>query len=110
VSTATGAERRKHHRYGLPMEVTVRAKKRNATPIVTLTHDISAGGISFAISGGIEAGAELEFELKLPMVLKGAKGVHIRCRGKIVRVGPPDWQGKIGVSATIDSYKFLRSD
>ena len=110
MATATGAERRRHCRYGLAMPVQVQPSKEAAPPISTITRDISATGIYFDFTNGIEQGAEMNFELILPPQMTHGEPVHIRCRGKIVRVERPDAKGKIGVAATIEYYDFARAE
>ncbi|MBI4442291.1 MAG: PilZ domain-containing protein [Acidobacteria bacterium] len=108
--TAKGAERRKHHRYGLALPVQVQPGEGAVPPISTITRDISATGIYFEFTEGIEPGSEMNFELVLPPQMTHGKPVHIRCRGKIVRVERPDEKGKIGVAATIEYYDFARAE
>jgi len=110
MATATGAERRRHHRYGLAMPVQVQPSKGAVPPISTITRDISATGIYFDFTDGIEQGSEMNFELVLPPQMTHGEPVHIRCRGKIVRVERPDEKGKIGVAATIECYNFIRAE
>ncbi|MBI4463260.1 MAG: PilZ domain-containing protein [Acidobacteria bacterium] len=110
MTTATGAERRRHHRYDLAMPLEVKPSKKAAASIQTITRDISATGIYFDVTDGIEPGSEIRFELVLPSQLTHGESVHIRCRGKIIRVERPDEQGRMGVAATIDSYDFVKTE
>ena len=110
MATATGSERRRHHRYGLEMPVQVQPSKGAAAPVSTITRDISATGIYFDFADGIEQGSEMNFELVLPPQMTHGEPVHIRCRGKIVRVERPDAMGRIGVAATIEKYDFVRDE
>ena len=104
------AERRKYRRYDLSIEVQVKPRKRVATPVKTVTRDISARGVYFDFSERMEPGAELEFELNLPPELAAGKTVRIRCRGKIVRVDAPKTGSTARVAATIENYEFVRAD
>ena len=104
------AERRKYRRYDLSIEVQVKPRKRVATPVKTVTRDISARGVYFDFSERMEPGSELEFELNLPPELAAGKSVRIRCRGKIVRVDAPKAEGTIRVAATIENYEFVRPE
>ena len=110
MATVTGAERRRHHRFGLAIPVQVQPGKGAAPSISTITRDISATGIYFDFAGGIEQGSEMNFELVLPSQMTHGEPVHIRCHGKIVRVERPDAEGKIGVAATIESFDFVRAE
>ena len=97
------AERRKFRRYDLSIEVQVKPRKRVATPVTTVTRDISARGVYFDFSERMEPGSEIEFELNLPPELAAGKSVRIRCRGKIVRVDAPKAEGTTRVAATIEN-------
>ena len=107
---ANAAERRKYRRYDLSIEVQVKPRKRAASPVRTVTRDISARGVYFDFSERMEPGSELEFELNLPPELAAGKLVRIRCRGKIVRVETPQTEGTTRVAATIENYEFIRPE
>ena len=106
----TGIEQRKHRRYNLSLPVRVRSKTPAAPLIETATRDISAQGIYFALSEGVELGSELELEIALPPELCQGKTVQVRCRGKIARVERANSHGRIGVAVTIKHYEFVRID
>src|SRR3972149_793974 len=99
------AERRKSPRYDLSIEVQVKPRKRVATPVRTVTRDISARGVYFDFSERMEPGSELEFELNLPPELAAGKAVRIRCRGKIVRGEDRGAGDGVRVAATIENYE-----
>jgi len=107
---ADAVERRMYRRYDLSIEVQVKPRKRVATPVRTVTRDISAHGVYFDFPEKTEPGSELEFELNLPRELAGGKLVRIRCRGVIVRVDPSGELGTSRVAATIENYEFVRPD
>ena len=102
-------EQRKHPRYNLSLPVRVRAKGRSAPPIETSSNDISANGIYFTLSEGLELGSELELEIDLPQELTRGEKVRVRCRARIARVERMDSQGKIGVGAIIKRYRFTKA-
>ncbi len=107
----TVSERRKYRRYELALDVQVKPRKRSAGVLETHTRDISARGIYFELKSKMEVGSELQFELNLPPELSAGKDVHIRCRGRILRLDPlQDPAGHVGVVASIDNYEFVRPE
>jgi c-di-GMP-binding flagellar brake protein YcgR len=104
------AERRKYRRYDLSIEVKVKPRKRAASPVKTVTRDISARGVYFDFSERMEPGSDVEFELNLPPELAAGKSVRIRCRGKIVRVDTPKGEGTTRIAASIENYEFIRPE
>ncbi len=104
----TGAEHRRHHRFALSLPVEVKAGP--GVQVETATRDVSASGLYFSMPQNVQPGSELDWELMLPPELCGGEKVRIRCHGKVVRVERPDAQGKIGVAATIESYRFIKAD
>lgn len=102
----SGAEKRKHRRFGLSLPVQVRVKAE-APPIETLTEDISAGGLYLTLSEDLPLGSALECELTLPPELCQGLTVRLQCQGKIVRVERRQESG-IRVAATIERYSFVK--
>ena len=106
----SGIENRRHRRYQLSIPVEVRAPEVVEPAIQTASRDISAKGIYFVISPGIEIGGALEFDLALPPQMCQGKIVRVHCRGRVIRRDVLEGQGKIGVAAVIDEYEFIRVD
>ncbi len=102
-----GVEKRRHRRFDLSLPVEVRME--TAPEIKTATKDISARGIYFTMEEGYRVGSQLECTVTLPPELCQGNMIRIRCRGKIVRVEPPDAQKKVGVAATIEDYEFVKT-
>ena len=69
------------------------------------TRDVSARGICFYVYFSIEAGSPIEFTLSFFLDLYLTESIHVRCKGKVVRVDGS--QGKMAVAAVIDEYEFL---
>ena len=105
-----GMEHRRHRRYHLSIPVEVRYPEREEPSLRTASRDISAKGIYFVLSPGVELGAELEFDMVLPPQLCQGRNVRVRCRGRVVRRDGPDEQGCIGIAAVIDEYEFIQAD
>ena len=106
----SGVEQRRHRRYRLSIPVEVRSPGQGAAAVLTSSEDISAKGIYFVLSPGAELGSELESDRRLPPQLCQGKTVRVHGHGHIVRRGPPDEQGRIGVAAAIEEYEFIRGD
>jgi len=105
-----GIEHRRHRRYHLSIPVEVRSPKEVEPAVRTASRDVSARGIYFVVSPGVEIGAELEFDLTLPPQMCQGRMVRVHCRGRVVRRDMLEEQGKIGVAAVIDEYEFIRED
>ena len=108
---ATSRDQRRFRRYDikLPCRVKPRASRKSATlpELEVETLDVSSGGLFFLASAEWSIGTAIEFELELPA--HGVRRpVRIRCRGTITRVVPQE-EGRIGIGATIDHYKFCQS-
>jgi len=70
------------------------------------TKDVSSCGLFFVASADWKVGAEIDCELLLPLKAFAGRSIVIRCRGKVARVVRQEG-GRVGVGATIESYKFL---
>lgn len=108
MSMATAADKRKHRRYDLSLDLEVKGRKR-AAAIQTQTRDISARGLYFNFTEPMDVGSELNFELNLPPELSGGKDVRVRCRGRVIRVDSIKSSRQVGVAATIETYEFIRA-
>ena len=106
----TGIEHRRHRRYHLSIPVELRSPEEEVPAVRTASRDVSAKGIYFLVSPGVEIGAELEFDLALPPQMCQGRIVRVHCRGRVVRRDMLEEQGKIGVAAVIDEYEFIRED
>jgi PilZ domain-containing protein len=96
-----------HRRYRLALPVRIKPKSRSGPVIETSSKDLSARGIYLVLSENLELGSELDLEITLPEEISGGNIVKLRCRGKVARLEPRDAEGKIGVGAVIQSYKFF---
>ena len=85
-------------------------RHRGATPIELkdgkgITRDFSSTGIFFETDKSFTQGQPIEFTIVLENV-DPDRPVRVKCRGEIVRV--EESGQKIGVAATICSYRFER--
>jgi hypothetical protein len=69
------------------------------------TRNISASGALFELDRKLEAGADIQFSLRMPgPVLGTARDVLVHCLGRVVRCSIS--QTQYLAAATIDEYKF----
>src|ERR1700704_591608 len=100
-------EKRSTRRFALRLPVSVTYADNGSQEKAAQTRDVSARGICFYVDSSIAAGSPIEFTLTLPPEITLTESIHVRCKGKVVRVdgGTPD--GKMAVAAVIDEYEFL---
>ena len=80
-------ERRKAHRYGLCLPVTIRASIDNdPMSLHGETLDISTRGVYFTVGNELKVGMKLGLSMTLPTALGGGMQVFILAVGKAVRV------------------------
>lgn len=92
----------------LPLAVRL-AEAPVETPLETVSHNVSARGVYFHISGAVEAGQTAEIVMTLPHEVTLAGPVRVRCLGRIQRTEPAG-NGRIGVMVAIERYEFLRGE
>jgi hypothetical protein len=98
-------EKRSTRRFALRLPVCVNYSTSATPEKPAQTRDVSARGICFYVDSPIEAGSPIEFTLTLPPEITLTESIHVRCKGKVVRVDGS--QGKMAVAAVIDEYEFL---
>ena len=98
-------EKRSTRRFALRLPVSVNYSTSPTPEKPAQTRDVSARGICFYVESSIEAGSPIEFTLTLPPEITLTESIHVRCKGKVVRVDGS--QGKMAVAAVIDEYEFL---
>lgn len=105
-----GMEHRRHRRYQVSLPVAVWSPEEKQPVVQTASRDISAKGIYFTLSPGVEVGTELEFDMVLPPQMCQGKRVRVHCRGRVVRREALEEQGRIGVAAAIEEYEFVQEE
>lgn len=101
-------EKRSTRRFALRLPVAVNATETGAQDKKDAqTRDVSARGICFYVDSALESGAAIEFTLTLPPEITLTESIHVRCKGKVVRVDGADDESKVAVAAVIDEYEFL---
>jgi hypothetical protein len=100
-------EKRATRRFALRLPVAVNYSTTATLEKPAQTRDVSARGICFYVDSSIEAGSAIEFTLTLPPEITLTESIHVRCKGKVVRVDGGASDGKMAVAAVIDEYEFL---
>ncbi len=100
-------ERRATRRFALHLPVSVNYNQSTTQDAAAISRDVSARGICFYVESAVEAGAPIEFTLTLPPEITLTESIHVRCKGKVVRVDEPGPDGKVAVAAVIEEYEFL---
>jgi hypothetical protein len=100
-------EKRATRRFALRLPVSVNYDTAGAHDKAAQTRDVSARGICFYVDSAIQAGSPIEFTLTLPPEITLTESIHVRCKGRVVRVDDNSNNGKMAVAAVIDEYEFL---
>ncbi len=104
----TAIERRTSRRFTMTLPVTVRSDGPSGmVEKDARTRDVSFRGLYFLTDGEYQAGARIEFVLKLPKEVTLVGDVFIRCYGDVVRVEALNENGDRGIAARIERYEFL---
>jgi hypothetical protein len=91
-------------RFPLSLPVELSDDKVQEEPAVT--RNVSANGVLLELSGPLDVGAELDFNLRMPgSVLGTPQDVLVHCRGRVVRCSIS--QSHYQAAATIDEYHFV---
>ena len=100
-------EKRATRRFALRLPVSVNYNQSTTQEAAAQSRDVSARGICFYVDTAVEPGAPIEFTLTLPPEITLTESIHVRCKGRVVRVDQPGEDGKVAVAAVIDEYEFL---
>ena len=103
-------ERRRSQRFNFGMPVTVHwtngVEQRQA---VTVTQDVSSGGLYFLLPEAIPDGTAVEIEMTLPAQITLGTPVKVRCQGRIQRCVLKPGESS-GMATMIEKYEFLSSN
>jgi hypothetical protein len=101
-------EMRTGQRFPLKLPIKLH-NKETQSDFQGVTGDLSTAAVYMRAQTELEAGAQVEFEIRLPAQLTaGADNVVMQCRGRVVRTESPDESGARGVACVIDSYDLVR--
>jgi hypothetical protein len=106
-------ERRIGQRFSYLLPVSFR-ESSNGVEGLGFTQDVSSRGVLFLTDARLREGSEIELTLNMPSQITLGEDMHVRCRGRILRILPPPSpaQGtapetKIGVAVIFDRYEYL---
>jgi hypothetical protein len=81
------------------------------------TQDVSSRGVLFLTDARLREGCEIELTLNMPSQITLGEDMHVRCRGRILRIlrpttmsepeTPSTVETKIGVAVIFDRYEYL---
>jgi hypothetical protein len=73
-----------------------------------LTQDVSARGVFFCSEVSVAEGSAIELTFVMPSEITLTDSMRVRCRGRIVRVVPPDSVRKsFGYAVLLEQYDYL---
>jgi hypothetical protein len=122
-----GVERRVGQRFAFNLPVSLRDVS-TAVEGLGFTQDLSSRGAFLFTDMALSEGADVELTLKMPSEITLGDSMHVRCRGRILRVVKPDksWrltpsvalatapkpkavetETKIGVAVCLRGYEYL---
>lgn len=99
-------ERRPMQRFTLNLPVSIRSAVSGATSS-GFTQDLSARGVFFYTDLPLAKDEALELTFVMPSEITLAETMRVRCRGKVVRVAPPQRGATYGVAVRLEGYDFL---
>ena len=96
------------HRGKRRVKTKVRATVKIDTRSVTAeTRDISTGGMFLYADDTFAVGSEIQIVLMLPRELGMVMDRMVCCHATVLRVEPPNTDGKQGVAAMIDRFALM---
>lgn len=99
-------ERRAAQRFDFQLPISIKAVGIEGE-VHGCTQDLSARGAFFYTEAPLIEGSELEVTLLMPAEITLTESMHVRCRGKVLRVARNDGNTKIGVAVQLAGYEFL---
>ena len=99
-------ERRAAQRFDYQIPISIKVVGRE-NEVHGCTQDLSARGAFFYTEAAIVEGLELEVTLRMPAEITLTESMHVRCKGKVLRVSRQSGSGKIGVAVQLEGYEFL---
>jgi hypothetical protein len=100
-------EKRATRRFALRLPVSVSQSEAAQKAESAQTRDVSARGICFYVDAAMEPNSPIEFTLTLPPEITLTESIHVRCKGRVIRVEGGTPAAKLAVAAVIDEYEFL---
>ncbi len=81
--------------------------KANARSISAETRDISTGGMFLYADESFPVGSEIQIVLMLPRELGLVTDRMVCCHATVLRIDPPNSDGKQGIAAMIDRFALM---
>jgi PilZ domain len=106
LARAPEQERRSEQRFPLRLPIQVKCLAASVVEATAFTRDISARGAYFFLDSGLREGARVEITVTLPAQVTLAGELHVRCKGRVVRVNQSELIAKIGIALAIEQYDF----
>jgi hypothetical protein len=89
-----------------PLSLPVELPENQPQDSPAVTRNVSSNGVLLELSGPLNVGDELDFNLRMPgSVLGTPQDVLVHCRGRVVRCSIS--QSHYQAAATIDEYHFV---
>ena len=96
------------HRGKRRIKSRVRATVKSASASITAeTRDISSGGVFLYADAEFKVGSEIQIVLMLPRELGLVTDRMVCCHATVLRVEPPNSEGKHGIAASIDRFAMM---
>lgn len=96
------------HRGKRRVRTKVRATVKSASDSITAeTRDISTGGVFLYADAQFKVGSEIQIVLMLPRELGLVMDRMVCCHATVLRIEPPNAEGKHGIAAMIDRFAMM---
>jgi hypothetical protein len=96
------------HRGKRRVKTQVRATVKTASSAINAeTRDISTGGVFLYADASFEVGSEIQIVLMLPRELGLVTDRMVCCHATVLRIEPPNHDGKQGIAAMIDRFALM---
>lgn len=98
-------ERRSAQRFDFHIPVTIRVADEQSGAGVT--YDLSASGMLVYTDMPLTVDSVVELTLVMPAEITMADNMRVRCRGRVLRVSPPNSATKAAVALHLERYEVL---
>ncbi len=96
------------HRAKRRIKSRVRATVRSSSAVLNAeTRDISTGGMFLYADGSFAVGSEIQIVLMLPRELGLMTDRMVCCHATVLRIDPPNAEGRHGIAAMIDRFALM---
>lgn len=99
-------ERRPAQRFELQLPVTI-CQAGHEQPSYGYTQNVSARGAFFYTDALLVAGEHVDVAFLMPSEITLAEPAPVSCRGKVVRIQPPEGGTTFGVAVQFEGYEYL---